>query len=110
MTIDGIPPMGPLAPIVDEMRELAREELPAPRTCEVRLWDDSTFDVVIYHSMGDDERQSLRYERTTGEVFWEYARGAGWRSESLTGGETVHEPVVEESDVRVLARFEPPYR
>lgn len=102
--------MEPLAPIVDEMRELARETLPAPRTCKIRLWDDDTFDVEIYHVAGDDERQSLRYERTTGEVCWEHARGVRWRSEPMSGGETVHEPVVEESDVRVLTTLEPPYR
>lgn len=48
--------MGPLAPIADQMRDLAQEGLPAPRTCKVRLWDDDTADVELYHSMGDGER------------------------------------------------------
>jgi len=110
MYTDGIPPMAPLAPLVDRMRDLALEELPGPRTCKIRLWDDGTFDVVIYHGMGDDERQWLRYERTTGEILWEYVRGARMKSESLTGNETIHEPVYEESEVRVVATVEPPYR
>lgn len=76
MESDGIPPMEPLAPIVDRMRELAQDELPSPRTGMIRLWDDDTFDIVIYHSMGDDERQVLRYERTTGEILWEYVQDA----------------------------------
>lgn len=109
MTRDGIPPMAPLAPIVDRMRELAGEELPAPRTCKVCLWDDDTFDAVIYHSAGDEERQQIRYERTTGEIVWERFRGVGREAESLSGGETVIEPVVDETEVRVLARVEPPH-
>lgn len=102
--------MEPLAPLVDRMRTLATQELPAPRTCKIRLWDDDTFDVVIYHRMDRDERQCLRYERTTGEILWEYARGVHMESESLTGNETVHEPAFEETDVRVLATVEPPYK
>lgn len=101
--------MKPLAPIIDRMRDLAQDELPAPRTCRVRLWDDDTFDVVIYHSMGDDEKQWLRYERTTSEILWEYVRGARWEPESLTGNETVYEPAYEESEVRVIEIVEPPY-
>lgn len=65
MSENMIPPMEPLAPIIDQMRELAREEIPTPRSCKVRLWDDGTFDLVIYHSMGDSERQAVRYERST---------------------------------------------
>lgn len=110
MNTDGIPPMAPLAPLVDRMRDLATEEFPAPRTCKIRLWDDGTYDVVIYHGMGDDERQWLRYERTTGEVLWEYVRGVRTNKESLTGNETIHEPVYEESEAQVVATVEPPYR
>ena len=110
MHTEGIPPMAPLAPLVDRMRDLAVEELPGPRTCKIRLWDDGTFDVGIYHGMGDDERQWLRYERTTGEILWESVRGARMKSEEVTGNETIHEPVCEESEVRVVATVEPPYR
>lgn len=102
--------MAPLAPLVDRMRELAVEELPEPRTCKIRLWDDGTFDVVVYHSMGDDQRQQLRYERTTGEILCEYIRGTRMESEPLSGNETIHEPAYEESDVRVVATLEQPYR
>ena len=64
--------MEPLAWIVDRMRKLAQDELPSPRGCRIKLWDDGTFDVVIYHSMGDDETQFLRYQRTTSEVTWRW--------------------------------------
>lgn len=101
--------MEPLAPIVDRMRKLAQNELPSPRTCKIRLWDDDTFDVIIYHSMNDDETQFLRYERTTGEILWEYVQGADWDSQALTGNETVYERTYEQSEIRVLATVEPPY-
>lgn len=84
--------------------------LSGPRTCKIRLYDDGISDVVIYHGMGDDERQWLRYERTTGEILWEYVRSARMMSESLTGNETIHEPVYEESDVRIISTVELLYR
>lgn len=45
--------MKPLAPLVDRMRALAQTELPSPRTGRVELWNDGTFGVVLYHSMGN---------------------------------------------------------
>lgn len=102
--------MEPLAPLVDRMRNLATEELPAPRTCRISLWDDGTFDVVIDHNVGDEERQWLQYERTTGEILWKHVRGTRWEEESLTGNETVHELAYDEADVRVVATVEPPYK
>lgn len=109
MTHDGIPPMAPLAPIVDEMRALADEELPQPRTCRIRLWDDGTFELVIWHGNGD-ERWALRYELATGEILWEYIRGYELEEEELTGGETLLTPTYEEYDARLVAQVEPPYR
>lgn len=101
--------MEPLAPIVDQMREIAQEELPAPRTCRIKLWDDGTFDAYIFHSGPDDERQRIKYERTTSEIIWEYSKGARWESQELSGGETLHMPVHDELDVRVITTVEPPY-
>lgn len=101
--------MEALAPIVDQLRVLSREELPTPRTCAVRLWDDGTFDAQVFHSMGSDETQRLKYERTTGEIVWEHVDGGGWRTEAVSGGETIHEPVVAEAHVRVVATVAPPY-
>jgi len=108
MSIDGIPPMEPLAQIVDQMSVLAREELPSPCSCKIHLWDDGTFDVLFYHSRGD-EKQFVRYERTTSEILWEYSKGASSKSVELTGNETVIEPTIAETDVQVLARVNPPY-
>ena len=109
MQANEIPPMERLAPLVDRMRELASEELPSPRACRVELWDDGTFDIVIYHSMSGDDRQQLMYERTTGEILWEYLRGAKQESESVSGGETLHTTTHEEVDVRVVDTVAPPY-
>jgi len=108
MTADELPAMEPLAPIVDQMREIAEEAIPFPQTCEVNLWDDDTVGVKIYHSVGD-EMYLLRYQRQTSEIVLEYAKGPRWQRESLTGGEIVHEPTLEERKVGVITTVEPPY-
>jgi hypothetical protein len=51
MESNELPPMEPLAPIIDRMRELATEELPASRSCRVELWEDGTFDITIFGSV-----------------------------------------------------------
>ena len=104
-----MPPMKPLAPLVDRMRTLARTELPSPRAGRVRLWDDGTFSIAFYHLMGQDERQQLYYVRSTSEIVWVHQQGARWREESLTGGETVTEPEYDDTDVRVIETVTPPY-
>lgn len=109
MTDTGIPRMEPLAPIVDQLIDLARAELPAPRACRIKLWDDGTFDAYVYHSPSTDERCSVRYERTTGEILYEYVKGGGWEEHEFAGGETLHVPVHEEHEAWVLTRVEPPY-
>lgn len=107
MANERIPLMEPLAPIIDRMRALAREEIPAPRTCRIRMWDDGTFDLVIFHRVGDSERQAVRYERSTGEIVWEHVKGASWEAQSLSSDETVYESTCDERDSRVLTRVEP---
>lgn len=109
MEIDGIPPMEPLAPLIDQMIEIAHEELLEPRSCRINLWDDGTFDIVIYHSTGNDEREWITYERSTGEILWQYVSGTRWNTESMSGNETLHTPVHDESEVKVIATVEPPY-
>jgi hypothetical protein len=106
---EGILPMKPLAPIVDRMRVIAREELPKPRSCKVQLWDDGTFDARFYHTMGKQERQYIIYNRVTSEIVWIYCKGGGWESHSVTADETIHEPVVDEIDARVIETVDPPY-
>ena len=101
--------MAPLAPIVDRMRQLATDELPPGRSCRVCLYDDGDFEIILYHSMGSDERQQLRYERTTGEIIWEHFEGARYESESMVGNETLHTPVYDTVEVRVVDTVEPPY-
>ena len=100
--------MEPLAPIVDQIREIAEDELPFPQTCEVTLWDDGTVGAKIYHSSGD-EVYLLRYQRQTSEIVLEYAKGAQWKRESLSGGEAIHKPTFDEREAEVVATVEPPY-
>lgn len=101
--------MEPLAPIVDRMRDIANEVLPTPRSCKVRLWDDGTFDVVIYHSMGGAGRQTVRYERATGEIVHEHIVLAGTKAEAHSDGEPAYTPDFDVYDVRVIERIDPPY-
>ena len=102
--------MKPLAPIIDRMRDIARDELPFPQTCRVRLWDDGTFDAYIYHSSPSDEGQAIRYERTTGEIIWERTESPGWKTTQFSDGETLYEPTADEREIRVITTVEPPYR
>jgi len=104
-----IPPMAPLAPIVDRMRQLATDELPSRRSCKIHLYDDGTFEILIYHSMGSNERQQLSYDRTTGEILWEHFEGARCESESVGSDETLHKPVYDNYEIRVVDTVEPPY-
>lgn len=105
-----IPPMEPLAPIVDQLREIARDELPAPRTCHAKLWDDGTFEAYVYHSPSKEEREWVRYERTTSEIVYEYVKSGGCEEHEFADGETLHVPVHDECEVRVITTVEPPYR
>lgn len=81
-----IPPMEPIAPLVDQMRVIARAELPAPRMCQIELFDDGTFTVESNHPMGSHERQRIRYDRTTSEILWEHLESGGTTTINLTGG------------------------
>lgn len=110
MTDDGLPRMEPLAPIIDQMREIAQEEIPSPRTCRIRLWDDGTFDAYIFHLGSTDEGQCIRYDRSTSEITWEYFEGQHYETHEFSGGDTLHVPAFEEHEVRVITTVEPPYK
>jgi hypothetical protein len=109
MTTDGIRSIEPLVPIIEQMRVIARDELPAPRSCKIRLWDDDTFDIRFYHS-SEDDAEILLFVRTTGEIIWERRESPHMKKTELTGNETIHEPAAVDRDVRVVASLEPPYR
>ena len=74
----------------------------------MRLWEDGTFDAHVYHSGPGDETQLVQYERTISEIVWERWAGDGWEGKEI-GGETLHTPAVDNSDVRVITTVEPPY-
>jgi hypothetical protein len=68
--------MTPLASLVDQLQDIAREQLPAPRACRVELWDDGDYNIVISHSQGDDASQGISYDVTTGDVMWKYRKNS----------------------------------
>lgn len=107
---DGIPPMEPLAPIIDQMRLLAVDELPTPQTCRVTLWDDGTFDAYIYHAMGSESRQQITYDRATSEIVWEHMEAARYETTEFPDGKTLYEPLLDGVQTCVLATVEPPYK
>lgn len=98
--------MTPIAPLIDQLQDFAREETPAPRTCRVRLWDDSDYDIIIYHMHGPDERESIWYDVKTGDVVWKYRKGSKWveDEDAPSGPEdgTAFVQAYEKSDERVI--------
>lgn len=91
------------------MRKIAEDELPEPRACRIKLWDDGTFDAEIYHSVADDGVQLITYERTTSEILWKEYRGAQKKRTSLSGGDTIIKPAFDDCTVRLITTVDPPY-
>lgn len=109
MTTQGLPQIEPLAPIVDQIREIAQEELPAPRTARIHLWDNGNYEIQFYHSMGKDAGQLIEYDTENGAVLWKYREGVTIESTYVseeTG--TVHESVYEVTEERQITTIEPP--
>ena len=104
--------MTPLASLIDRLQEIAREELPAPRTCHIDLWDDGDYDVVIYHSHGNHELEYVSYDVTTGEVAWNYRKNAEWVvDDDAEDGDGYGTPYVREFEVsesRQITTIDPP--
>lgn len=68
--------MTALAPLVDRVRELAVEELPAPRTLDMQCWDDGDFSVRVYHTHPDG-RETVSYRQGTGRIVHRRVRTTG---------------------------------
>ena len=104
--------MTTIAPLVDQLQDIARDELPAPRTCRATLWDDGDYDIVIYHSHGEDEEQAITYDVNTGDVVWKYRKNGDWVvDEDAPDGEgygTAHGREYEESETRWITTIDPP--
>ena len=104
--------MTPLASLVDQLQDIAREELPAPRTCRVELWDDGDYDIVIYHSQGGDASQGISYDVTTGDVLWKFQKNGEWVvDEDAEDGDGYGTPYVrefEESETQQITTIDPP--
>jgi hypothetical protein len=104
--------MTPLASLVDQLQDIAREQLPAPRTCRVELWDDGDYNIVISHSQGDDASQGISYDVTTGDVVWKFRKNGEWVvDEDAEEGDGYGTPYVrefEESETQRIATIDPP--
>jgi len=100
--------MEPLAPLVDQLIEIAEAEIPAPRTCYVRLFDDMTYRIIVEHRYGDG-KEAIVYDRNTGEVYWRDTAGARtMRAPRLDRGETAVVPYFTKDAERVVTTIEPP--
>lgn len=109
MTDSDIPSMQTLAPIVDQLREIARSELSEPQALKIALWDDGDYDIRVYHQMGFDTREQILYDNETWEVRYQYWKGVQWHSEFVSEEEgTVRTATFEETEDRVLTTIEPP--
>lgn len=109
MTDNEIPPMEPLASIVDKMREIAQEELPAPRAARIHLWDNGNFEIQFYHSMGKDAGQKIEYDTESGAVTWVYREGVTIESTYVSEEAGIeHEPVYDVTDERQITVIKPP--
>ena len=108
----GMQRMTPIAPLIDQLQDIARDELPAPRTCRVTLWDDGDYDIAIYHSHGEDEEQAITYDVTTGDVVWKYRKNGDWVvDENAPNGEgygTAYVREFEESETRLITTIDSP--
>ena len=104
--------MTTMAPLVDQLQDIARDELPAPRTCRVTLWDDGDYDIVIYHNHGAEEEQAITYDVTTGDVVLNYRKNGDWVvDEDAPDGEqygTAYVQEFEESETRKITTIDPP--
>ena len=104
--------MTPLASLVDQLQDIAREELPAPRTCRIELWDDGDYDIVIYHSPVGDAVQYVSYDVTTGSVTWNSRKNSEWvvddTAEDGDGYGTAYVRKFEASETREITTIDPP--
>ena len=105
--------MTPIAPLVDQLQDIVRDELPAPRTCRVTLWDDGDYEIVIYHNHGEDEDQGIYYDVNTGDDVWKYRKNGDWVvDKDAPDGEqfgTAYVREFEESETRWITTIDPPF-
>jgi hypothetical protein len=100
--------METLAQIVDQLNEIAEAEIPAPRTCRIRLYDDMTYRITIEHHYGDNT-EAIVYDRNTGDVFWRDTVGAReFRFLQREAGGIACKPYFTEDAERVVTTIEPP--
>ena len=104
--------MTPLAPLVDQLQEIARTKLPAPRSCRIQLWDDGDYDITISHSQGEDEGQAISYDVDTGDVLWKYRKNGEWvvdgEAETDDRDGTPYTRTFEKSETQRITTIEPP--
>lgn len=108
MTESNMPSMETLAPLVDNLQAIAREEIPAPRTGLIRLYDDYTYRITIKHRHGD-HREGIVYDRVTGEVYWRDTAGQSvMYFTDPVDHHTISLPYFRDDAQEVVATVEPP--
>lgn len=101
--------MTALAPIVDRLQELAHEHVPRPRTCDVTVWEDGDYRLMIWHGSGHTEREGLIYDNDDGVVYWRRAKNPYWKKISRVADRSTEcISAVEEMEEREVTSIEPP--
>lgn len=108
MTESSMPSTQTLAPLVDQLQDIAQEEIPEPQTCRIRLYDDNTYRIAIEHRRRDGV-EAIVYDRVTGEVYWRDSAGARkLRIIDPVYYDLITSTYFEEGSEEVVAEIEPP--
>jgi len=67
-SIENIPQSDAFSEIYERMLDLAPEYVPSPASATVDAWEDGTFRVKIYHSIGTSGRELLHYHSEEGVI------------------------------------------
>jgi hypothetical protein len=101
--------MQTLAPLVDQIREIAQDKLPSRRTLKLQAFDDGDYDLVVFHSPGPGEREQILYERDTGIVRWQYLKNPSMNKEFISEeAGTLLTTTFEERKERRITTIDPP--
>jgi hypothetical protein len=104
---DTLPPLKPIAPIVDQMRELAKEHLSDGCTCRIKLYEDGTYKIRFVHSNGEKSCEFIHLTPPS-EIVHVTIEGAHEKEVEFSDGGSIIRPGYDTYDAEVLCQVEPP--